>query len=173
MHVPTQLLVEEEQEKQLERREGAMYTEEEIEEQEKEMFPNEIKLIVQALAFRYCSIEDAGDIYRVLNKAYACEIVRVNSAADGAKTEAFRRDEEAVSLSSITSLFDDKETEYKWLCVEAPSGMGILDDGAMLGVCCFGTSGTSRKNGQPEGQLGSVRLIGVLPRFQVSEYSPH
>ena len=168
-----QLLVEEEQERQLEKKEGSLYTEKELDEQEKELFPNEIKLIAQALAFRYCSREDAEEICRVLKKAYSCEIVHYNSsAAIGATSEAFRRDKEAVALSAITALFDVGDgTEYKWLCVEAPSGMGVLDDGSMLGVCCFSTSGVSRKNGQPEGQLGSLRLMGVLPRFQVSRIS--
>lgn len=118
-----------------------------------EVFANEIVIIAQALAYREATIDDAPIIVRLLNAAYSAE-----STGD----EAFRQGP-AVSIEMIVNLFAD--SSYKWQVVEAPNGRGVEVDGVMLGVSCFSTDGVSRKNGEVEGTLGSIRLFGVLPRF--------
>lgn len=124
-----------------------------------EEFPDEIRLIAQALCFRNGTIDDINDIKKLLNNAYKYELKLNNN--DKYK-EGFRKEEEAITMDTITQLF---EQSYKWLIVEAPNGHNIENDGVMLGVCCYSTDGISRKNGEVEGNLGSIRLFGVLPRY--------
>ena len=119
-----------------------------------EIFPDEIKVIAQALAYRLATEQDLEEITRLLNAAYAPEVA--------VPPKGFRVGE-AVTRESVEALFHDPA--YKWTVVEAPSGRDVELDGVILGVCCYSTDGVSRKNGQVEGQLGSVRYFGVLPRF--------
>lgn len=125
-----------------------------------EYFPNEIKLIAQALCFRVGNFDDMKIIHKVLNAAYFIEI---KSISDETKQEVFRNDTEAVTYNFIESLFDDKS--LKWLVVEAPNGHGIENDGVMLGACCYSVDGLSKRNGDVEGLLGSIRMFGILPRY--------
>ena len=124
-----------------------------------EEFPDEIRLIAQALCYRVGTIDDINDIKKILNSAYKYELINNNNDKCN---EGFRTDKEAVAIDVITDLFDQS---YKWLIVEAPNGQNIEMDGVMLGVCCYSTDGVSRKNGEIEGYLGSIRLFGVLPRY--------
>lgn len=101
-----------------------------------EAFPDEIRLIAQALAFRGSETESDLDSFTdVITAAYSEEVNGV---------ERFRQGE-AMSKDYLKNLYEDKS--YKWLAVEAPNGQGAEIDGAVLGVCCFSTDGMSRKNG--------------------------
>ena len=103
---------------------------------ERESFPDEIKVIAQALAFRNSGSEFDLDIFvDVLSAAYSEEVNGL---------ERFRHGE-AMSKDLLKSLYHDKS--YQWIVVEAPNGQGVEVDGAVLGVCCFSTDGISRKNG--------------------------
>jgi GNAT superfamily N-acetyltransferase len=141
---------------------------------EKEIFPGEIKLISQALAYRKANNTDLNELFDLFLAAYHDEI-------DGA--ESFRKGN-AISISVLKDLLGDPS--YKWLIVEAPSGREIERDGVILGACCYSTGGVSRRNGNIflffsfvfnlllsqllsgviEGALGSIRLFGVLPRYR-------
>jgi len=124
-----------------------------------EEFPDEIRLIAQALCYRNGTIDDINDIKKLLNNAYKYELINNNNSKCN---EGFRKDKEAITNDTILELF---EQSYKWLIVEAPNGHNIEIDGVILGVCCYSTDGISRKNGEIEGYLGSIRLFGVLPRY--------
>lgn len=104
-------------------------------EDEEEVFPDEIKLISQALAFREPSSSDFEEIFKVLSSAYKIETTGPESFRSG----------DPISKNDLYELFSSGQ--YKWLVVEAPSGRNIVEDGAILGVCCFSTDGVSRKNG--------------------------
>ena len=93
-------------------------------------------MIAQALAFRKATEEDIPFIHSLLNSAYRGEI---------SGPEAFRAGP-AVSLESVHDLFSDES--YMWLLVEVPCGKGIIDDGTLLGACCFSMDGIARKNGE-------------------------
>ena len=121
---------------------------------EEESFPAEIRLIAQALAFR--SVVEDDDLSRVL------DVLSVAYGAEVSGLEAFRSGL-SISRETLEGLYGDDS--YKWLIVEAPNGHHIEADGAILGVCCYSTDGVSRKNGEVEGYLGSIRLFGVLPRY--------
>jgi hypothetical protein len=110
---------------------------------ESEHFPDEIKMIAQALCFRVGTINDIDDITKVLNAAYNLEIKNTVE-----NKEAFRSadNDDAVSIHDIADLFDD--SSYRWLLVEAPSGHGIEVDGILLGVVCYSVDGVSKKNGK-------------------------
>ena len=104
---------------------------------ERESFPDQIKVIAQALAFRSSEAEIDVDIFGdVLSAAYSEEINGL---------ERFRLGE-AIRKDLLKSLYRDKS--YQWIVVEAPNGQGVEANGAVLGVCCFSTDGISRKNGQ-------------------------
>lgn len=118
-----------------------------------EDFPDEIKVIAQALAFRWGNREDFPTIWKLLQISYHPEV-------EG--PEAFRN-AMAMELEVIKDVFVD--SSYQWLIVEAPNGQEIEEDGIILGVCCFSTDGTSKKNGIVEGKLGTIRFLGVLPRY--------
>jgi len=128
-----------------------------------ENFPNEIKLIAQALCFRKGSLGDIAIIHKVLNAAYIDEI---KSVSNDTKQEVFRRDMEAVTYEYIENLFGQESESLKWLIVEAPNGHGIENDGAMLGACCYSVDGLSKCNGSVEGFLGAIRMFGILPRYR-------
>jgi len=125
-----------------------------------EEFPDEIRLIAQALCYRNGTIDDIDDIKKLLNNAYKYELL---NNSNGKYKEGFRIDKEGITIDLITQLFE--QSSYKWLIVEAPNGHNIENDGVMLGACCYSTDGISRKNGEIEGNLGSIRLFGVLPRY--------
>ena len=118
-----------------------------------EVFPDEVKIIAQALAYREATMSDVEEIYNLLNSAYKPEMIG---------SESFRIGE-CVNLISVAKLLRDPT--YKWLIVEAPSGKNIEVDGVILGAACFSTDGVSRCNGVVEGALGSIRFLGVLPRY--------
>ena len=125
-----------------------------------EEFPDEIRLIAQALCYRNGTIDDIDDIRKLLSRAYKFELFDNNNEKC---SEGFRKDKEAITIDTITQLFE--QSSYKWLIVEAPNGHNIENDGVILGVCCYSTDGVSRKNGEIEGNLGSIRLFGVIPRY--------
>ena len=100
-----------------------------------ESFPDEIRIIAQALAYRDVESEDIDRLHDVLSAAYSAEVQG---------TEKFRTGD-AISRDNLTSLHSDKS--YRWLIVEAPNGQGVEVDGAVLGVCCYSTDGVSRKSG--------------------------
>eukprot|EP01035_Chromulina_nebulosa_P029874 gene29874-39651_t len=122
---------------------------------ESEIFPDEIYQISQAFAYRSASKSDEVSIFNLLHRAYSIEI-------DG--DESFRCGE-AVSMDTIRNLLDDDES-YQWILAELPSGRHVGNDGALIGVCCFSTTGLSRRNGIVEGNLGSIRFFGILPRYK-------
>lgn len=119
-----------------------------------EKFPDEIRIVSQALLFRVADQDDCRDITNLINKSYACE-------TNG--DEAFRVGD-CVTEGDIQCLVSDPE--FHWLLLEAPNGFGIEQDGLLLGVCCYTTTGVSRKNGEVEGSVGSLRFLGVLPRYR-------
>ena len=118
-----------------------------------EVFPDEIQIISQALAYREATAEDSDELCGLMNSAYKQETTG---------SESFRMGD-VVSREGIDDILKDKT--YKWLLVEAPSGKGVERDGVILGAVCFSMDGVARKNGLIEGHLGSVRLFGVLPRY--------
>ena len=106
-------------------------------EENKESFPDEIRIIAQALAFREAETDsDFVSISSVLAEAYRAE-------TDG--LESFRV---GISVSDQTLNDLRKDKSYHWLIVECPNGQGVEVDGAILGACCFSTDGTSRRNGK-------------------------
>ena len=121
---------------------------------ETEIFPDEIYLISQAFAYRSASKADALQIYDLLRQAYSAEI-------EG--DESFRTGE-PIELVTIQNLLEDES--YQWVLVETPSGRDLEKDGSLIGLCCFSTTGLSRKNGIVEGHLGSIRLFGILPKYR-------
>eukprot|EP01038_Epipyxis_sp_PR26KG_P016615 gene16615-22703_t len=127
--------------------------ESEANQQEEEIFPDEIMLISQPLAFRNIEYTDTMEVYELLRACYRAEI-------DG--DESFRSGD-SITLEAIHSLLEN--SLYKWILVEAPNGKGIETDGVILGVACFTTDGDSICNGVREGNLGSIRLFGILPRY--------
>jgi N-acetylglutamate synthase-like GNAT family acetyltransferase len=123
--------------------------------EEDEVFADEIKVISQALAFRKAEPEDLMEIMRLFNAAYSIET--------GNGEEAFRKGD-GMSVEVVISLFDDKS--FEWLVVEAPNGHAAVRDGTILGVCVYSSDGVSRRNGEVEGKLGSIRLLAVLPQLR-------
>lgn len=101
-----------------------------------ESFPQEIRLIARALAYRQASLEDLEQLEALLNKAYKVEL-------EG--TEAFRGDQQAVSTESIT--YHLTEASYQWLVIEAPAGQTAEPEGTILGACCYSTDGNYRMKG--------------------------
>lgn len=102
---------------------------------ESQPIPSEIKLISQALAYRSATIDDLDELFTLFNGAYSDE-------TNG--PEAFRKG------PTIDKKFLEQyilDTTYTWCLLEAPSGMNIEQDGAILGACCYSTDGVSRKNG--------------------------
>jgi hypothetical protein len=103
----------------------------------KENFPDEIRIIAQALAFREAATEaDFVSILAVLAMAYSAETFGLESFRSG----------DSISSQNLNDL--RKDQSYYWLVCECPNGQGVEADGAILGACCFSTDGISRRNGQ-------------------------
>ena len=140
---------------------------------DEEKFAAEIKIIAQALAYREACDDDLIEIMALFNAAYMCEIRGPESFRTGLSAGSTAEDSaaashddsmaEPVSVEQFISLYKDKS--YKWLVCEAPSGRGVEKDGVILGVSVYSVNGKSTKNGKNEGNLGSIRLFAVLPRF--------
>lgn len=78
-----------------------------------EVFPDEIMIISQALAYRPLVVEnDLLEIHRLLSAAYQPEVVGEESFRIG----------DSIDINSIVELMRDGN--YQWLVVEAPSGRG-------------------------------------------------
>lgn len=118
-----------------------------------EVFPDEVVIIAQALAYREATIDDLSELFNLLNSSYSPEVSGSESCREGP----------TIDQSEVEKLL--KDPTYKWLVVEAPSGKNIELDGVVLGAACFSMDGSSRKNGVIEGTLGSIRYLGVLPRY--------
>lgn len=121
--------------------------------EEEERFSSEIKIIAQALAYRQADPSDLPEIMALLTKAYEAEVSGPESYREGA----------SLHVEQFINLFEDKS--YKWLVCEAPNGNRMEKDGVILGISIYSTDGISRCNGEVEGNLGSIRLFAVLPRF--------
>lgn len=103
-----------------------------------EKFPEEIKIISQALAYREVNDEDDfEEIYAVLNQSYQEEIHG---------KEAFRTGPLAIEKEVVQQYLEDKS--YHWMVAEAPNGRQIEKDGVIIGVACFSTDGISKRNGK-------------------------
>mmetsp|Transcript_14544 Transcript_14544/g.24152 ORF Transcript_14544/g.24152 Transcript_14544/m.24152 type:complete len:332 (+) Transcript_14544:201-1196(+) len=124
-------------------------------EEEQEFFSDEIIIASQALAYRDAIDDDVDVIVRIINAAYEKEVVG---------PEAFREGPGTVSGSEVRELLVG-ESSYQWVLLEVPCGMNIETDGTVLGVCCYTTDGICRKNGEVEGNLGSIRYFAVTPRY--------
>ena len=102
-----------------------------------ERFPDEIRIIAQALAFRYITTKsDFESISGILSAAYSAEVSGLESFRAG----------ESITKEDLANLFSDDL--YQWIMVECPNGQGVEADGAIIGVCCFSTNGISRRNGR-------------------------
>ena len=120
-----------------------------------ERFPDEIVTISQALAYRRATLDDVASIFEILNTSYAAETVGC---------ESFRMDEPAISSEDIA--LSISEESLSWLIVEVPEGRGTSADGSIIAMCAFTTDGMSRRNGEIEGNLGSIRFFSVIPQYQ-------
>lgn len=110
---------------------------ESLEGEKKEVVPDEIRVIAQALAFRSVLTDyDLDCVYDVLSDAYCGEVHG---------KECFRQGN-PVSRSCIKDLFSDES--FRWLIMECPNGHGMEADGAIIGVSCFSVDGISRRNGK-------------------------
>jgi hypothetical protein len=102
-----------------------------------ENFPDEIRIIAQALAFHEAATEaDFVSILAVLAMAYSAETFGLESFRSG----------DSISSQNLNDLRKDKS--YHWLVCECPNGQGVEADGAILGACCFSADGISRRNGK-------------------------
>ncbi len=97
--------------------------------------PDEIRTIAQALAYREAEATDAAAVCRLINTAYKPE---------SSGKEAFRKGD-CVDYETVLELIESPE--HRWLIVEAPGREAEDGNSLILGVSCFTTSGTSRKNG--------------------------
>jgi len=127
-----------------------------------EQFPDEILLISQALAYRGATIADADRIVKLLNDAYSDELLGPESFRTSDGTSGVNR---SVSSDTVMALLENN-SGYNWLLVEAPDGRGVEEDGVILGAACYSTDGVSKKNGEVEGNLGSIRFFGVLRKYR-------
>ncbi len=113
----------------------------EADDSEEEVFPDEVRVVSQALAFRNACNADKESIFSLLSVAYAAEV---------SGPESFRS-APAVGPHELDSLFSlgegGEDTPYQWLVVEAPSGKDVESDGCLLGACCYSVDGVSRRNG--------------------------
>lgn len=102
-----------------------------------ERFPDEIRIIAQALAFRSTrAATHFEEVLGILSSAYSAEVIGLESFRDG----------ESINKEALANLFRDDS--YEWIMVECPNGQGVEPDGAIIGVCCFSTNGISRRNGR-------------------------
>lgn len=119
------------------------------------LVPDEAFVVSQALAFRPAEAADAKAIAGLLAAGYA---------AEHTGKEAFRRQGGDATADDVSELLAGGA--YEWLLCEAANGRGVEQDGALLGLCAYGTGGVSRRNGAVEGKLASVRFVCVRPRYQ-------
>lgn len=150
----SKIIADESERKAIEESEAELLAEES--EDEGEHFAAEIQIMAQALAWREACTDDLFEIYTLLDAAYSKMEIK------DAK-ESFRK-APALEYDVFRDLFKDKS--YKWLLCECPNGRNIEKDGVILGVSVFSTDGVSRRNGDVEGKLGSIRLFAILPRFR-------
>ena len=123
-------------------------------ESERETFPDELLVISQALAYRKPTVIDSKAIYDLVNRCYLPEV-------EGA--EAFRESGHFMSLDHIEASIRDGT--LSWILVEVPEGRETEEDGSIIAVCSYTSDGLSRKNGEVEGKLGSIRCFAVLSKF--------
>jgi ribosomal protein S18 acetylase RimI-like enzyme len=149
---------------------------------EREIFPDEIRLIAQALAFRAPVNDDILEIHTLLCEAYMDEFLGEEAFLEnlqGQQEDKFK----IISKEALSELFQ-KSSGYDWLIMECPNGRGVVDDGTIIGACCFSTNGVSRKNGKysaltlssclnytmllgvVEGKLGSIRFLCVMKNLR-------
>jgi len=127
--------------------------------QELEWFPDAIKIISQALAYRTAIPSDFEELKSLFNDAYRDEVSGPCAFREGpACTDEL--------LHSLLDPPQDGPAPYQWLLVEAPNGQEVEKDGIVLGACCYSVDGKSNRNGEIEGFLGSIRLFGVLTRYK-------
>jgi GNAT superfamily N-acetyltransferase len=119
----------------------------------RETFSDEIVAISQALAYRRAIGSDAVAVFRLLEHAYSPEV-------EG--RESFRTGEFMTVEDIISSI---AEEEFNWLLMEVPEGTETNSGDSIIGVCCYSTDGISRRNGEIEGNLGSVRALAVAPKM--------
>ncbi len=148
------IMADESERKAIEESEAELLAEES--DDEGEHFAAEIQIMAQALAWRKAETDDLFEIYTLLDTAYSKMEIK------DAK-ESFRK-APALEYDVFRDLFKDKS--YTWLLCECPNGRNIEKDGVILGVSVFSTDGWSRRNGELEGKLGSIRLFAILPRFK-------
>lgn len=113
---------------------------------ERERFPDEIELISQALAFRTPSEGDTLDIYKLICEAYKDEFIGDEAFLENVDCKPEDK-HKILSFNTLSQLLQ-ASSNYNWLVMECPNGRGVVDDGTMIGVCCFSTNGVSRKNGK-------------------------
>ena len=108
------------------------------EKKQEEHFSDEIRLISQAFSFRKPNNDDKMMIYKLICDGYHDEISHVHE-------ESFR-DGQIISFELFDDMFQENSC-YQWIIMECPCGKDVLEDGSIIGVCCFSTDGLSRKNG--------------------------
>lgn len=113
---------------------------------------DEIRVVAQALAFRGALRHDTNEIAALVNKAYHGEMA--------GQPEGFRRTP-VVDVEMLRCMVDDPDCQ--WIIAEAPNGQDAVDDGAILGVCCYSIGGAAVKNSSEK--VGAIRLLAVLPSF--------
>ncbi len=110
--------------------------------EERERFPDEIRLISQPLAYRIPTIDDIDELQKLFDSGYSAEIEGPESFRFGP----------AIDRSLFINLFSD--TSYQWLVMEAiDSHKGSLNTASILGACCYSTDGVSRCNGAVDAKL--------------------
>ena len=119
----------------------------------RETFSDELVAISQALAYRRAIVSDAVAVFRLLKHAYSAEV-------EG--RESFRMGE-FMTVEDITASI--VEEEFSWLLMEVPEGRQTDVGESLIGICCYSTDGISRRNGEVEGNLGSVRALAVAPKM--------
>jgi ribosomal protein S18 acetylase RimI-like enzyme len=112
--------------------------------------PDEIKIISKPLAYRPPENSDLASILRIINDSYFPEVEGEESFRIG----------NYITKDNLETLI--KDCDYEWLLVESTD----TDRPIILGISCFSTIGTSRRNGIVEGKLGSIRIFCIDPAFQ-------
>lgn len=123
---------------------------------EEEPIPDNIRIIAQAFACRPAGAKDLEELFSLLSGAYASE-----SSGEEAFLEP---SSSSVSREIVLQYISDES--YQFLVFEIPKGFGIEKDGMIIAACCFSTDGVSRRNGQTEGSLCSIRWLAVHESYQ-------
>lgn len=113
---------------------------------------NEIRVVAQALAFRGAQRTDARELETLINAAYRGEMA--------GQPEGFRQSP-VVDGAMIRAMIAD--SDCKWVIAETPNGQDAVEDGTILGACCFSV-GSAASNNTLE-KVGAIRLLAVLPSF--------